>query len=328
MKKIILVLIITTLPFLMLGLSCNDKINIPNQENPWVESPGNLLIDTAPAWSADGTKILYSHYDLEKKEDGTGYWILLEKSGLYIMDANGSNKNLVVHGLDFEVSWHPAEDLLVVSNEGDLFVAAVEDDTVNTEDHQLIAFGQQWIRPKWNFDGTKIAFQKEYDDIHGASGTHMMEYPSLADEFVDFSYFGAWYNDSNKMLLTDWGANETAVLYTYDITTSTASDTIDPNLDGFISNPSFSPDGQRIVFQIKPQAQDEGPKIYIVYNDGSTLRKLADGYFPRWSPNSDKILFTGNVGGDLNDNINDNGTIWVINADGTGLQQLTFGPPE
>jgi len=44
-----------------------------------------------------------------------------------------------------------------------------------------------------------------------------------------------------------------------------------------LSNPSWSPDGKRIAFEI-----DEC--VYIVNTDGSGLTKLIHGVFPQWSP--------------------------------------------
>lgn len=65
--------------------------------------------------------------------------------------------------------------------------------------------------------------------------------------------------------------------------------------------------------------------LYTINADGSKLTKLLSvpvsshgGGFPRWSPDGSKIAFDAEFGG--------NDDIYVVNQDGTGLQQLTFDP--
>ncbi|HMH55936.1 MAG TPA: hypothetical protein VK535_06705 [Gemmatimonadales bacterium] len=57
------------------------------------------------------------------------------------------------------------------------------------------------------------------------------------------------------------------------------------------------------------------PGIFLVNPDGTGLKKLTDGRSPLWSPDRRKILFLGN------------GTLNVINADGSGEAALYKGPP-
>ena len=64
--------------------------------------------------------------------------------------------------------------------------------------------------------------------------------------------------------------------------------------------------------------------LYTINADGSVLTKLLSvpasphgGGFPRWSPDGTKIIFDAEFGG--------NDKIYVINQDGSGFEQLTFG---
>ena len=73
-----------------------------------------------------------------------------------------------------------------------------------------------------------------------------------------------------------------------------------------------SPDGKTVAFH-----QGTAPTtICLVEIDGSNERTLANGSFPSWSPDGSRITFSApGVGGV--------GDIWVINADGTGLTNVT-----
>jgi Tol biopolymer transport system component len=82
--------------------------------------------------------------------------------------------------------------------------------------------------------------------------------------------------------------------------------------------PHPSPDGQWLVcFSMGRQRH-----IYIMRTDGSVLRDLVDDDYrytwPRWSPDGKRIAFTSNRSGSPE--------VWVINRDGSGLQQITQFP--
>lgn len=54
--------------------------------------------------------------------------------------------------------------------------------------------------------------------------------------------------------------------------------------------------------------------------DGANFRLLpsmGNAYFPSWSPDDRRIAFEGGPGGF---------DVWIINADGTGLTNLTNAP--
>jgi Tol biopolymer transport system component/predicted Ser/Thr protein kinase len=64
-------------------------------------------------------------------------------------------------------------------------------------------------------------------------------------------------------------------------------------LDGVIRSPSFSPDGQRIVFTLSSQS-GQPDSIYEAKADGSALQSIVDGQVccARWSPDGSYIVFT------------------------------------
>ncbi len=73
-------------------------------------------------------------------------------------------------------------------------------------------------------------------------------------------------------------------------------------------NPSWSPDGTRIVFS----------GIYVMDPDGSRQTRLADGFLPAWEPNGTRIVFMSSGDG--------NAEVYVMNADGFGQTRLTNSP--
>jgi len=82
--------------------------------------------------------------------------------------------------------------------------------------------------------------------------------------------------------------------------------------------PSVSPDGTRIVFSSQVPSVNEG-NIWIMDIDGGNPRQLTSSAalnnIPSWCPAGDMLVFVSDVRG--NDNV------YIMNADGTALLQLT-----
>jgi len=74
------------------------------------------------------------------------------------------------------------------------------------------------------------------------------------------------------------------------------------------------------------------PQIYLVNADGTSLQlitKMDNGACqPSWSPDGSQLVFTSPCPsrGEVNDNLYNNSSLYLINADGTGLKTLTTAP--
>jgi len=110
---------------------------------------------------------------------------------------------------------------------------------------------------------------------------------------------------------------------------------------GFVdTSPNWSPDGTKIAFERDDNRVGAGiSDIYIVNADGSGLMRITDcpgqrtgktpfdycgGYFtPVWTPDGRSIVVTRCC---IHLPDSDHQTIDLMNADGTGLRQVTFDP--
>ena len=95
---------------------------------------------------------------------------------------------------------------------------------------------------------------------------------------------------------------------------------------GFALEPTFSPDGEWIVFELDsdaPEDQQMGT-IWKVRADGSDMTQLTFGDYddrqPNWSPRGERILFQ------RREPSGDNWDIYTIGPDGSNLRQITTLP--
>jgi Tol biopolymer transport system component len=93
------------------------------------------------------------------------------------------------------------------------------------------------------------------------------------------------------------------------------------NNSGYDWYPNWSPNGEFIVFASNRDSSI-GYSIYIMKSDGSEVTRLTsagehDDISPRWSPSGSRIAFSRQYRHRLD--------IYVVNADGTGLVNLTSG---
>lgn len=87
-------------------------------------------------------------------------------------------------------------------------------------------------------------------------------------------------------------------------------------------SPDLSPDGKKVAFTSYRTAEGTIGQNIVVYSiyEGKKVNLFSRGTLnsaPAWSPDGSRIAFTSNVNG--------NPDLFTINADGSGLHQISFG---
>jgi uncharacterized repeat protein (TIGR01451 family) len=275
-----------------------DEFNVSN------EADGDLN----PAWSPDGTKIVWKH-------DYAG------KGDIFVANADGTGKiNITNNAVDDRGPvWSPDGSRI-------LFYSRLMDDkwevySVNPDGSNLLRLTDHTCQSHdavWSPDGTKIAYVcglDEYANVYvmdadGQNGTALTDDKEHPDEAL------AWSPDSTKIAYVRYdGRNRTdSEIWVVNVALGGNMQITDNGYADY--TPAWSPDGDRIAFSTYVDGSYE---IALMDPDGANLLNLTQtakgDYIPKWSPDGTMISFITNRDG--------NNELYVMNADGSDQFRLT-----
>ena len=296
---------------LIFGLSLMSSCQKPDRTA--LESP-----DVTPAVTSVDAQVTYSFvpnssgahmFDIyEVSQDGSQHQVLLKATdvGFNQSDWTADGKVMAIWG------WHNPTTISIY--------------TYNTETEALTRLTEQKhiydMFPHWNASGDKIVFTRQYLLEQDRNEIWTMNADgSEAMKIVD-GYAASWSPDGKQLVFSQvTDGNED--LYTCHSDGSNIAKVLDSQSNE--SFPMWSPDGQWIMFQqfLSPEGETDLNSFEIcVLNvqTGEVKGLTQNDYFDssaRWSPDGSKIAFLSQANGV------DDFEIYVMNADGTGVKQVT-----
>lgn len=262
-----------------IGTSFIPSVHIMYKDGSGIRSLTNEWFTFGATWSPDRWKILFIT-DASFNEP---------ERGLYIMDANGKNKErLTPIGEDV---WYGAFSpdgnhiaYIVLNDNGKGKIRIMDSDYSNPQN--ITGNFGQLRRLSWSRDSRRIAFggflsgsgDKIYIVNKDGTGT------SVLFNFNHACYSPAWSPTEDKIAFKSFaqiGDTYYSQIFTYNVSTHEIKQiTFDEMLH---HSPSWSPDGTKLVFSA--QLPGSNPKtIYMMDADGNNIEKLTDDSAEDFSP--------------------------------------------
>ncbi len=231
----------------------------------------NSSADWQPDWSADGSRIVFS-----SQRD--------ENFQIYVMNADGTGQTRLTNNLaeDSQPRWSPDGTKIVFTS--------TRDGVSNKEIYLMNADGTNQCRltnesnddssPSWSPDGTKIIFNSARTGnsqiyVMNVDGSNVVR---ITDN-VDSDTSAAW-SSVGKIAYMKYKFTSYEIYTSYTFGTDHVRVTY---IDGWSSNPRWSPDGKRMVFESN---KDGNRELYIMNENGLISVRLTNNTwsdcYPSW----------------------------------------------
>jgi Tol biopolymer transport system component len=197
-----------------------------------------------------------------------------------------------------------------------------------TDKHALTDNASNDADPAWSADGSMLAFESVTGNafnlyVINADGTGLRQL-TYSTKHTDVQ--PAWSPDGTKIAFSRQDMQGRGGIWVVNVDGSSLQRlTCEQNQN---SHPNWSPDGSTIVFETDRAGSHD---LYFMDADGSNKRPLlstpdVQEENPNWSPDGTQVAFDSCPSSSYPCPGSADYNIFVVNADGTGLRQITTDP--
>ena len=289
------------------GKSTDPNNNITGYQWTEISGPSSFTIANANAVQTQVTNLVPGIYQFELKvTDARG---LLDK-----------DTTQVTVMMNLPPSCTNCKIVFVSDRDGndEIYSCNADSSNVTRLTNDPAADGQ----PDWSPDGTRIAFIRYTGmPIYGMGNLFTMNADGSNLVQRTFTWDAdnpAWSPDGTRIAFTSYGS-----VFLMNVASGAVSEVPNTAGDNAVPHSAWSPDGTKIAFESEWNPSESRTGIFTVSPDGNgrTLILYGDSYYwrPAWSPDGTKLSVAIRMGS------MDNGSIGVMNPNGTGLSIIRSG---
>lgn len=257
---------------------------------------------------------------------------------IYVSDLDGSNLRQVTNspGIDREPNWSPDGNQIVfvklasqTDYTGDIYIINADGAGMR----KLTSGGE----PSWSPDGQRIAyFSTQFEPLSPSvmGSVWIINSDGSGNRLLGKDLGDPTWMPDGQTMFAGGISSENPTINVYRVRSDGTAQTRLTNDGGFACSPSAAPDGSGVAFV--NLGGTESFHISIMRPDGSDQRAITRGpawdSFPSWSADARRIVFSRDSDADPHWSLPFIGggplpsSLWIVNADGSGLTQLTNNP--
>jgi len=267
-----------------------------------------------PSVSPDGSKLLFIRNKITRIDGLGGFTIDPDSSGIWLAESDGSNMKLLIQSQNLGTpSFSPDMEWILFEGGAQIYKVPFAADSVNMDSLVQLSFEGRNFFPDWSPDGEWIAYSNTIGDTVG-----IWISPSNGSIEKHYFTFGAepnWLSNGDEILFGNQG------LWIEKIDHSNKK-LIFSEPKKVIRSIESNKKGTKITFSSQESEEKGLLQVFAIDFDGSDFELLSinGGVDPTWNQD-DKIIyvqFSPHCFSKVN------GTIWIMNADGSEKKQLTF----
>jgi len=179
--------------------------------------------------------------------------------------------------------------------------------------------------PAWSADGNRIAFTRIYPNQNNKQEIWVMNADGSNQVYTGIDGFAArWSADGTTFIYVNTPDNNGGVLNGTDVWTCRVNGTNAQPLTSTTGDewyPSWSPDGNRIVFGYTSDGSYQNHEVLVMNADGAGRIQLTSNSaydsMARWSPDGSQIVFESDRSADQK------WEVYIMNADGSNVRRIT-----
>ncbi|HEX3072141.1 MAG TPA: hypothetical protein VHP30_00885 [Ignavibacteriales bacterium] len=308
--------------FALFNISCKDEKPNEPPDNGNDPPPSEDVYPNpydCPSITADGKTLYFLRTKVTEVLEGGAYAVNYDSSGLWRMNMATREMEFVWNKFMITAEISPDGNSLLYDYGGEIYRTNITNGKIDTASIIKLSEISNCHMPAWNTSADKIAYVHTICDEH-ACGIWLIDQNNSNSFAALYGRYPAWIPNQNSFLFQKGDEVEKTndSLFLYNIENKKTS--LITILSHTTSNFCYDYTGNIIIYN--SQSPEEAPQVWTMDKNGNNKKQLTTYGAGRLTATPDNRIIYLHYRWWVKD-IN-NGTLWIMNTDGTNKEQLTY----